>query len=539
MNALDLLKIKPLTGAKLIAGQAGMENNISGVNVLEATDIENWGREGQVILTSLFALKNLTDQDLDAFFNKMHTIGIAAIIVKIDRLVQYIPEMVIHLCNKHGIVLIQIDKETKYESIILEILEPIINRNMYLLNRYYDVHSEITRIAMKMPSLESVLKEFKTMINMDLSLVNKVKNAQISTNTELEHFQVINHFEIEKKKYMYYTYERYGVKYLQNGRESYGNQIRVKIPCLDYNDYELIIHELTSTIREEDFMVLENAVKYLQMELLKKNALSQNIYQQKNSIISDLLNDRIHEEKDLDDVLDYLDMTSFPLYQVIIVKLIQEEDNKAFEWSLDMTIKRLRYHFKNHMNHFAFMEKNNRIVLLLNIPDEDSLLCTDHVQKIMTQFEHIHKKKNFNYQIGISSSCRKETLGNGNQEALDTQKILNLFYPTDSVLEYASLGIYKLFLNADNLETLETFVSPKLKAYKEDHPELFKTLALFIDNNQNYLKTAESLFLHSKTVRYRIDKIKKQLNMTFDDSESIIHIQIASRLFKLLDMQSS
>ncbi len=60
-----------------------MENNISGVNVLEATDIENWGREGQVILTSLFALKNLTDQDLDAFFNKMHTIGIAAIIVKL------------------------------------------------------------------------------------------------------------------------------------------------------------------------------------------------------------------------------------------------------------------------------------------------------------------------------------------------------------------------------------------------------------------------------------------------------------------------
>ncbi len=129
----------------------------------------------------------------------MHTIGIAAIIVKIDRLVQYIPEMVIHLCNKHGLVLIQIDKETKYESIILEILEPIINRNMYLLNRYYDVHSEITRIAMKMPSLESVLKEFKTMINMDLSLVNKVKNAQISTNTELEHFQVINILKLKRR----------------------------------------------------------------------------------------------------------------------------------------------------------------------------------------------------------------------------------------------------------------------------------------------------------------------------------------------------
>lgn len=149
------------------------------------------------------------------------------------------------------------------------------------------------------------------------------------------------------------------------------------------------------------------------------------------------------------------------------------------------------------------------------------------------------KKKNFSYQVGISSLCQKQSIEVANNEALDTQKILNLFYPPDSVLDYPALGIYKLFLSTDSLETLETFVSPKIKAFRHEHPELFKTLAIFIDNNQNYLKTAECLFLHPKTVRYRMDKTKKQLNLSFDDPETIIHIQIASRLFKLLDMQSS
>ena len=79
MNINEMMKISSLKDAKLLAGNNGMDNSIISVNVLEALDIENWGRFGEVILTSFFALKDLDDNQLDLFFKKMKDIGISAI----------------------------------------------------------------------------------------------------------------------------------------------------------------------------------------------------------------------------------------------------------------------------------------------------------------------------------------------------------------------------------------------------------------------------------------------------------------------------
>ncbi|WML37126.1 PucR family transcriptional regulator ligand-binding domain-containing protein [Clostridium sp. OS1-26] len=70
MNIKAVLKTQSLNGSKVIAGKDGILNEISGVNVLEALDIENWGRFGEVILTSYFALHNLSDSELDSFLKK-------------------------------------------------------------------------------------------------------------------------------------------------------------------------------------------------------------------------------------------------------------------------------------------------------------------------------------------------------------------------------------------------------------------------------------------------------------------------------------
>jgi len=68
MNINDVLKIESAIGAKLIAGHKGILNDVTGINVLEALDIENWGKSGEIILTSYFALQNLDDNELNLFF---------------------------------------------------------------------------------------------------------------------------------------------------------------------------------------------------------------------------------------------------------------------------------------------------------------------------------------------------------------------------------------------------------------------------------------------------------------------------------------
>lgn len=535
MNIKDMLKIKSLEDANLIAGKNGILNEITGVNVLEAIDIENWGRSGEVILTSFFALQNLSDPELDLFFEKLHTIGISAIIIKTDRLVSQIPDKIIELCDEHFIPLLQIGKGVKYESIILEILGPIINENVTLLNKYYEVHSELTRLALKMPSLLEILYEFKKMILHDVSLINPAKGIEISTNPELCDVTIMSTSEVSNEKYMHFRYERKEAVYNGTNPKTVGKQIRVRIPYLGFDDYELIIHELPDPVSSEDFMVIENGVKFLQMELLKKYVVSQNLFQQKNSIISDLLNDRLYEKKDIDEVLESLKISSHEYYQIIIIKLYPRDENKNPDQNLILQILRqIRNRFKLSFKDIAFLEKTDRVVFILNFSSKGNGFTVDSIEKIMNSLVENHLFKEFYYRVSISSTVDKSGIPKANREVLDTQKVLRLFPDSNKILPYEELGIYKLFLESNRLDELENFISPRINKFRLDHPQLFETLSVFLDTNQSYTLTSERMFLHPKTVRYRIDKIKDVLGTEFTNPEEILQIQIAARLFKLI-----
>lgn len=536
MNIKEILKMPTLCGAKLIAGHGGILNEISGVNVLEATDISNWGRHGEVILTSFFALQHLDEKELEVFFEKLHNVGISAVIVKIDRLVTHIPNKMIELCNQHLIPLIQINKDVKYESIILEILGPIVNKNMNLLNKYYEVHSELTKLALKMPSMEEILREFKKMILRDVSLINTTKGIEISTNPMLSDITIVGSSEVLTEKYMHFKYERKDVLYKGTNPEIAGKQIRVQIPHLGYDDYELVIHELPEQISSEDFMVIENGVKFLQMELLKKYVISQNQFQQKNNIINDLLNDRLYEEKDIDEVLESLNIKNHKYYQVMLIKLYPRDEKKTIDNHLmTQALRQIRHKIKTSFNDIVFLEKLDMVVFVFNFSDDKHSLNPRSIEKVMNSLDKDNVFTNFFYSVSISSKVEKLSILKAHREALNTEKILRLFHESNNILTYEDLGIYKLFLESNNLDNLKKFISPKIANFRHHYPILFDTLQTFLDTNQNYLLTSEKLFLHSKTVRYRIAKIKNMLNIDFSNPEELLQIQIAARLFKLID----
>ncbi len=536
MNIKDILKMPTLYSAKLLAGEKGIVNNITGVNVLEATDIANWGRHGEVILTSFFALHNLSDSELEVFFEKLHIIGISAVIIKIDRLVTHIPNKLIELCELHTIPLIQINKDVKYESIILEIVGPIINANINLLNKYYEIHSELTKLALKMPSIDEILYEFKKMILRDVSLINTTKGIEIATNRELSNVTIISTSEVLTEKYVHFKYERNGVIYNGTNPPITGKQIRVQIPHLGYDDYELVIHELPEQVSSEDFMVIENGVKFLQMELLKKYVISQNLFQQKNNIISDLLNDRLFEEKDINEVLDSLTINKYKYYQLMLIKLYPRDEKKNVNKDLlPQTLRQIRLKIRDSLKDIVFLERLDVVVFIHNFNDVTAGINPHTIEKKMNTLVQNNVFKDFYYNVSISSKVEKLSIPQANREALDTEKILRLFYNPNNILLYEDLGIYKLFLDSNNLADLKKFISARLTTFKSQYPLLFETLHTFLDTNQNYILTSEKLYLHPKTVRYRIDKTKTILNVNFANPEELLQIQIAARLFKLID----
>ncbi|CRH20098.1 hypothetical protein CM318V1_610021 [Carnobacterium maltaromaticum] len=58
-------------------------------------------------------------------------------------------------------------------------------------------------------------------------------------------------------------------------------------------------------------------------------------------------------------------------------------------------------------------------------------------------------------------------------------------------------------------------------------------MKIFLDENQNLKKTAEQLFVHYKTISYRLTKIKELTTINFADAEELLAIQMGLRIYLL------
>ena len=221
---------------------------------------------------------------------------------------------------------------------------------------------------------------------------------------------------------------------------------------------------------------------------------------------------------------------------LLLITLYHQDENKAIEnEEFAQRLRLIRLKIKSIFRNIIFLEKLDRIVFIYNFNDSQKGFHAKEIETIMDDIFSDPLYKGFCYHASISSKISKLNIPKAHREVLDTQKILRLFHNTNKIMPYEELGIYKLFLNSSSLGNLKNFISPKTLQFRKEYPLLFDTLKTFLDTNQSYHLTSEKLFLHPKTVRYRIDKIKNLLGIDLTNPEELLQIQIAARLFKLID----
>jgi DNA-binding PucR family transcriptional regulator len=99
-------------------------------------------------------------------------------------------------------------------------------------------------------------------------------------------------------------------------------------------------------------------------------------------------------------------------------------------------------------------------------------------------------------------------------------------------LAYDSIGIYKLLLPHKG-KWMSTYVDSILKPlYDYDDGKLLETARTYIEYQGDIVKTAQVLFQHKNTIRYRLSKMKSLLN-TKSDGDFYEQLSVAIKCEKL------
>lgn len=534
MIVREILLLPSFEGASVIAGKTGMDNEITGAMVLEAIDIENWGKRGQLIISSFYALEHLSESETVMFFRTMSSIGIGALVFKPERLMVEAPERIIELCDDFDLPLIKLAPQVKYESILLDVLGHILDSNLTLLNRFFDVHKHLMALALKQPSIPYILSPLKNALHAEVTYFDTVRDRRTGTEQTLTEFTGYSFNRREPEAYQTHAYFDAKLFYDKGFGASHQpptvQALAVRIPSSDGVDYYLIIHNADRELTPLDTMTVENIVSLLQMEILKQNAIKQKLFYQNNNTVHDLLLDRFGSHERIDSALALLGIDRYPLYEALLVRTRVVDPIDADR--IDELLQALRRSLRASYPGIVYFVNGDRIVFLHNVRNENSGFSLDTVRNVLADLHSSSILPLFTHLAVISSATDRYSLPAINNEVMNAYR---LFDETqgDFEVRYDDLGLYKLLLGVDDPSQLDTYIDPRLSALHQDAPDLFQTVVSLCANGMSYPKTAEQLYLHPKTVRYRVERVRKIYGVDVRNPDDYLQVVLADKIYTL------
>ncbi|MGX7196960.1 PucR family transcriptional regulator [Enterococcus olivae] len=514
MKIRELMSLELFKSCKLLTNDIGLENDVDSAMVLEALDIENWSRKNQLILTSFYAFQDLSEAELTVFFQKMENLGVSGIVVKMDRLITMIPDWLIALCFQHNIPLIKVEQDVSYEKIMLTIYEPLLNHQEHLLRTYYDVRQRFTKLERNQHSFSQIMDTFYELIALPCSL--KIPDLEITA----QYGPSYEDYRLSESNYLAtteFTKNHYEQQLLLSPDEQTKiSTLSVKIPTRFKNSCTLTVF-YADRIEEAHMMILENVIDILYARLQTEYLIKKDRYARLNHLADSLLQNTPASMDELNSLLDEAQMNRYPYYQGLAFSV---DENNAENADILQKLASLR-------TPKIFFEHYHYTVILYNLKEPGERISKTDIQNILKLDASVKSKA----MISISRVKEKPALKDILLECLDTIRF-NQQLQMGTVLSVDELGLFRYFMQEDQSEQLELLIHEPLKRLQQDESELFQTLYAFFQNNRNYKKTAEALFLHPKTIRYRLNKIQQLLMIEQTNPLQLVNFEIATYLLK-------
>lgn len=101
--------------------------------------------------------------------------------------------------------------------------------------------------------------------------------------------------------------------------------------------------------------------------------------------------------------------------------------------------------------------------------------------------------------------------------------------PLVRVYSSAEIGLHELLMPLFSDQEMQDYARRVLAPLEQDK-QLIDTLALFLQENTNVVRTAERMYLTRRSVTYRLERIRKALGMDLGNSETVFLLHFCLRV---------
>lgn len=529
----DILTFEQLGNIEVMAGLSGLNRTISWVTILEVLDELDQLEKGDLLVTTgygLFQDQQLQEQ-LIPILEKKQLAGLA---IQPGFYLHEIPPLIIEKADELNFPVLKLPSDLAFKKLTQSILRQIISLQNHLLNYSEDIYHKFINIVLKNQGLQEIAETLSQLIQRPVKFINILYEPLCS----------VSYFTQKVKWPALFDLNKSGIKFQAKSVQE-----------IIVEEKKLWLMPISTGLETLGYTcIMGNETELEEMEIIAighATALAALVFS-KEQAIKDVENKQKEEflELGLSGVTVGLAKKASSLgydikkgYYLMIFRYEKEEQIRAdkspaflWRWQLLNVIESI-FTKRN----FYFMHKFLNQQLLLFIQpnchpsiDVMKLLCHDMIKK-MEEASLIENQKIY---MGVSNfHLPVKEIKDAYTEASRSVEIgTKLNCKVTHIQEH---DLFNFYMDMPNTEFLANFVEKTLgKVRKNDltyRNDLLVTLNTYLSCNSNIQQASAQLFIHRQTLRYRLKKVEKILDIDLHDPNIKLKLQLALSIAQFLD----
>jgi purine catabolism regulator len=175
----EVLGLAALRGARVVAGQSGLERPVRQVNVMEVPDILSWVKPDELLLTTAYPLRD-DRAALGELIPNLAARGLAGMAIKPARYIDSIPTAMAEAADRLSFPLIELPPDAVLGEIINSVLSAVLNDQALRLQRAASLHDRFTGIVLSGGGLREIAEALSSSIGRQVLIADARGTLQAS-----------------------------------------------------------------------------------------------------------------------------------------------------------------------------------------------------------------------------------------------------------------------------------------------------------------------------------------------------------------------
>ncbi|MCD5031844.1 MULTISPECIES: PucR family transcriptional regulator [Enterococcus] len=533
----EVLALPRFSDLQLLSSHSNLTQPLESVEITETPDVADFIPKNVMILTTAMIYKD--DQEkLKPFIDSLKQAECTALGIKVGRFLDEISPEIVAYASAVDLPLIKIPSTQPLGGLLHEIVGYLRDSQTEQMSVAFDIQKRFSTLLMQDVDATRFIAEFAKILNAPIILLSPWQQVIAHSNYFYGNQKSAEFFieQLSKDHFQQLAQEK-KIFRLQDERQENIQVAGFPIRVNDYFPYYLLVlspEQIPYPISE---FAIDQAILVLTFMLFKNQKIAESFEHLKTDFLDRLLD--THQEA-LSKHQNWLELwknyrlINSDYYQLAIVYGVTKPENETH----------IRYQQAEGQLIFQWLKEQLPEILpdvaLFNLKNQNKSILifqskkNDHLMILQNLAERLQQALPITIRFALGNAYENlEDLPNSYIEASSTLEASLHAQKPATVQLFHPKGLAGLFEKIGT-EDVEYFCQQQLKelAYPTEPTlqELRKTLKVFLDFNCEITKTANALYLHRNTIKYRMNQCEKLLDTSIQEPETSLLLRVALEL---------